>query len=121
MVHYKKALAIQTKALGKKHADLGSTYNNIACTLQGQAKFAEAMEYFNKAVAVLVAALGLDHARVGNVYLGIGEVHEAQLEYVEALSKYNQCSAIFDAVNFAEQHPLCKQLAKNIASVKKKM
>jgi hypothetical protein len=59
--HYRRALAITQKALGREHPDVAPVLNNIGSTLQAQGDYVGAREHLRRALAIAEKVLGTDH------------------------------------------------------------
>lgn len=77
---FKRALAINEKALGPNHPDVATSLNNLAGLYKSQGKYTEAEPLYKRALAILEKALGADHPNVATV-LG---------NYAVLLKKMNQ-------------------------------
>ena len=55
---YKRALAINEKALGPDHPDVAASLNNLANLYQAQGRYAEAEPLYKRALAIQEKALG---------------------------------------------------------------
>lgn len=64
---YKRALAIDEKALGPHHPGVATDLNNLAGLYVRQGKYAEAEPLFKRALTILEKALGDDHPNVATV------------------------------------------------------
>ena len=58
---FKRALAIDEKALGPEHPDVGQSLNNLAAVYLYQGRYGEAEPLFKRALAIDEKALGPDH------------------------------------------------------------
>ena len=63
---YKRALAIQEKALGPDHPDVATALNNLAVLYRHQGRYAEAEPLYKRALAIEEKALGPDHPDVAS-------------------------------------------------------
>ena len=61
---YKRALAIDEKALGPDHPDVATALNNLAGLYDDQGRYAEAEPLYKRALAIREKALGPDHPDV---------------------------------------------------------
>ncbi|MCH6577531.1 MAG: tetratricopeptide repeat protein, partial [Proteobacteria bacterium] len=58
---YKRALAIDEKALGPEHPDVATNLNNLAALYDDQGRYAEAEPLHKRALAIYEKALGPEH------------------------------------------------------------
>ncbi len=58
---YKRALAVQEKALGPAHPDVAGSLNNLAVLYDAQGRYAEAEPLYERALAIKEKSLGPDH------------------------------------------------------------
>ncbi len=61
---YRRALAIDEKALGPEHPDVGQSLNNLAEGYHSQGRYAEAEPLYKRALAIFEKALGPEHPDV---------------------------------------------------------
>ena len=70
-----KDLAIQLKALGPEHPEVGGTYNNMAAVFSAQGDHDRALEHFRKALAIQEKALGPEHPSTLDTVFNMGLLH----------------------------------------------
>ena len=80
----KRALAIDEKALGPEHLNVGAELDNLAQLYQEQGRYAEAEPLFSRALSISEKALGPEHPRVGNALNNLAWLYQAQGRYTEA-------------------------------------
>jgi tetratricopeptide (TPR) repeat protein len=61
---YQRALAIDEKALGTKHLNVGRDLNNLALLYYSQGRYEEAKAMFQRALTITEKALGTEHPNV---------------------------------------------------------
>ena len=64
---YRRALAINEKALGPDHLDVARSLNNLAGLLKAKGNYAAAEPLYRRALAIAEKALGPDHPNVATV------------------------------------------------------
>jgi tetratricopeptide (TPR) repeat protein len=64
----REILDIHLKVLGEEHRDTATSYNNVASTLDGQGKSAEAGPLYQKALDINLKVLGEEHPYTANSY-----------------------------------------------------
>merc|ERR1719240_1247371 len=80
-----KALAIDQKALGPEHPNVGDALNNMAVVKKVQGKYDEAWELHGKALAIREKVLGPEHPCVGDTLNSMANVKLKQGKYIESL------------------------------------
>ena len=60
--HFKEALQIDLKALGKQHADTAKTYHYLGYMYSRQGKYDQAIVHYKEALAIRKEVLGEQHA-----------------------------------------------------------
>jgi len=76
---YRRALAIQEKALGPDHASLAVGLNNFAHLLQTKGDYAGAEPLYQRALAIAEKNLGNDHPTTKSIRQNLEVVRRAQL------------------------------------------
>ena len=72
---HEKALMIRKKIFGEDHADVASSYNNLASVYFSLGECNQAKELHEKALTIHKKIFGEDHANVGESYRIVGEDH----------------------------------------------
>ena len=111
---HRRALAITLKALGEDHPDTANSYNNLATTLDGQGKYAEAEAMFRQALAIRLKALGEGHPDTANSYNNLAETLRDQGKYAEAEAMHRRALAI-RLKALGEDHPSTANSYNNLA------
>ncbi|MBM3794576.1 MAG: tetratricopeptide repeat protein [Acidobacteria bacterium] len=100
---YRRALAIQERKLGPRHAETGITLNNLAGALGARGRFAEAEPVLRRALAVLDAALGPESLKSANCASNLGDLLSARgVAKAEAQALYRRALQTFEAAGDAE-------------------
>jgi len=81
---YRRALAINEKALGPDHPDVATDLNNLAWLLQATGRYAEAEPLYARALAIWEKALGPDHPAVATSLNSLAFLLDATGRYAEA-------------------------------------
>ncbi|HVG62431.1 MAG TPA: tetratricopeptide repeat protein [Hyalangium sp.] len=114
--HYRQALAITEKVLGKEHQRVADCLNNMGSALQARGDYEEALERFGQALAITEKALGKDHPKMGNRLNNIGRVLEARGDYTGALEHYRRALQISEKA-LGREHPDVAIRLNNIGNV----
>ncbi len=101
---YRRALAIDEKALGSDHPNVATDLNNLALLYHNQGKHAEAEPLYKRALAIDEKALGFDHPDVAMDLNNLAGPYHAQSRYVEAEPLYKRALAIWKKV-LGPAHP----------------
>ena len=72
---HEKALTIRKKIFGEDHANVATSYNNLASVYNRLGKYNQAKELHEKALTIHKKIFGEDHANVGESYRIVGEDH----------------------------------------------
>ena len=85
-------MIIKKKIFGEEHANVASSYNNLANGFQRLGHYNEAKEYHQKALIIKKKIFGEEHAAVassynnlGNAFQGLGQYNEAKEYHEKAL------------------------------------
>ena len=99
-------------ALGEKHSDTATTYNNIAVVHDNQGDYDKALEFYQKALAIFEKVLGSEHPSTATTYNNIAFVHYNKGDYDKALEYFQKALTIREKMLVAE-HPFttraCRQ------------
>jgi len=115
---YRRAIAIDEKALGKDHPDIARDYNNLAGLLQAQGKLAEAEPLYRRAIAIHEKALGKDHPHVATGYNNLAVLLQAQGKLAEAEPLFRRAIAIGEKA-LGKDHPDVAIRYNNLAGLLK--
>lgn len=95
---YRRALALQERKLGPRHAETGITLNNLAGALGARGRLAEAEPLLRRALAVLDAALGPESLKSANCASNLGDLLSARGgAKTEAQALYRRALKAFEA------------------------
>jgi tetratricopeptide (TPR) repeat protein len=89
------ALVLKSKALGENHPDLGVSEANLAMSLQGLGRSAEALLHVDRSIAVIESGLGVGHPDVAISLNNKGEILNALGRYDDARQAYEQAASIW--------------------------
>ena len=89
-----RALAIDEKALGPDHPDVGRDLNNLARLYDSQGRYGDAEPLYKRALAIAEKAFGPDHPDVGTALNNLAELYDSQGRYGEAEPLYKRALAI---------------------------
>jgi tetratricopeptide (TPR) repeat protein len=113
---YKRALAIDEKALGKDHPDVATALNNLAALYDAQGKYAEAEPLFKRALAIVEKQLGPEHPDVAQSLNNLAGLYQAQGKYAEAEPLFKRALAIREKA-LPSDHPDIAQSLNNLAGL----
>ena len=101
---FRRALAIDEKALGKDHPDVASSLNNLALLLYSQGKYGEAEPLYRRALAIYEKADGSYHPDVATSLNNLAELLRAEGKYADAEPLFRRALAI-DEKALGKDHP----------------
>ena len=101
---FMQALAIQERALGPDHLDVGISLNNLVLLYDAQGQYAAAEPLVQRAMAIRERALGPDHPAVAATLHCQADLYRAQKCYAEAGLLYQRALAIQERA-FGPNHP----------------
>ena len=110
-----QALAIRRRVLGEDHPDTAASYNNLACNLKAQGKYAEAEPLLPQALAIRRRVLGEDHPDTAASYNNLAANLNAQGKYAEAEPLLRKALEIRRRV-LGEDHPDTATSYNNLAA-----
>ena len=86
---YRRALALNEKALGPDHTDVATNLNNLADLLREKGDYAGAEPLYRRALAITEKVLGPNHPQVATVLNNLGLLLEVKGDYkgAEPLSR----------------------------------
>ncbi len=94
---HRRALAIEEKALGPDHPDVGRHLNNLALVYWDQGRYAEAEPLYMRAVAIAARELGPDHPSLAQSLNNLAIMYRDQGRYQEAEHLHTRSLAIFES------------------------
>ena len=113
---FRRALAIDEKALGKDHPDVASSLNNLALLLYSQGKYGEAEPLCRRALAIHEKALGKDHPDVAIDLNNFALLLYSQGKYGEAEPLYRRALVIREKA-LGPDHPDVATSLNNLAEL----
>jgi CHAT domain-containing protein/tetratricopeptide (TPR) repeat protein len=113
---YKRAIAIDEKALGPDHPNVGTALNNLAELYDTQGLYAEAEPLYKRALAIDEKALGPDHPSVGVYLNNLASLYWRQGRYAEAEPLLKRALAIAEKT-LGPDHPNVGTHLSNIAEL----
>jgi tetratricopeptide (TPR) repeat protein len=111
---YKRALAIDEKALGDEHPNTATDLNNLALLLQDQGELAEARPLCERALAIRQKALGREHPDTAQSLNNLATLLKAQGDLAAARPLYERALAI-DEKALGPEHPNTATDLNNLA------
>jgi len=91
---YKRALAIDEKALGADHHHVGTDLNNLAELYQIQGRYSDAAPLMKRALAIDEAALGPEHPDVGTDLNNLATLYFAQGDWQRAADYWRKSTRV---------------------------
>ena len=91
---HEKALMIRKRIFGEDHADVASSYNNLATVFNHLGESDQAKHLHEKALMIRKKILGEDHADVGESYNNLAAVYHRLGEYNQAKELYEKAVSI---------------------------
>ncbi len=110
---YKRALAIDEKALGPDHPTVAIRLNNLAALLQDLGAYEAARPYMERALAIWEKALGPKHPQVATGNNNLGGLLQDLGAYEAARPYLERALAIFEK-NLGSDHPNVATLNNNL-------
>ena len=101
---YKRALAINEKALGPNHPSVAVVLSNLGDLQRKEARYSEAELLYKRALAIDETALGPDHPFVADVLNNLAALYQAQGRFSEAEPLLERSLAI-DEKALGPDHP----------------
>lgn len=81
---YERALEIEHKIFGEKHAYIAKTYNAIGAVYDGMCEYEEALTWFRRGCEMLEELLGASHTDTAVSYCNVATTYLKQRKYNEA-------------------------------------
>ena len=113
---HEKALIIRKKIFGEDHADVATSYNNLALVHKCLGEYNQAKELYEKALIIYKKIFGEDHAYVATSYNNLASVYNSLGEYNQA-KELHQKALMFSKKIFGEDHAYVATSYNNLASV----
>ena len=113
---HEKALMIYKTILGEDHADVATSYNNLASVYDRLGEYNQAKELHEKALTIFKKIFGEDHADVATSYNNLASVYEYLGEYNQAKELREKALMICKTI-FGEDHADVATCYNNLASV----
>ena len=137
---HEKALTIRKKIFGEDHADVATSYNDLAIVYNSLGEYSQAKELHEKALMVYKKIFREDHAHVATsynnlalVYNSLGEYNQAKEHHEKALTirkkifgvdhakvatSYNKLASVY---NHLEEYDQARELHEKALMIRKKM
>ena len=116
--HFKKALLIREKELGKEHPEVATSQNNLALLLQAQGKYEEAEPLLRRSLEISKKELGAEHPSVATSLNNLAGLLKDQGKYEEAEPLYRRSLEIKEKV-LGTEHPSVATSLNNLAGLLK--
>ncbi|CAH3159784.1 unnamed protein product [Porites lobata] len=113
---HEKALMIFKKIFGEDHADVATSYNNLASVYNSLGEYNQAKELLEKALVIRKKIFGEDHADVATSYNDLALVYDRLGEYNRAKELHEKAVKIYKTI-FGEDHANVATSYNNLASV----
>src|SRR5262249_35848233 len=91
---YKRAVAINEKALGAEHPSVATDLNNLAELYRNQARYADAELLWKRALTIWDKALGSDHPNFGTTLSNLALLYYVQGDWPRAADFYRRSSDV---------------------------
>ncbi|CAH3103920.1 unnamed protein product, partial [Porites lobata] len=117
---YEKALTIHKKIFGEDHADVATTYNNLASVYSILGEYNQAKELLEKALMIDKKIFGEDHGSVATRYNNLASVYKNLGEYKQA-KELHEKALMIDKKIFGEDHGSVATGYNNLALVYKNL
>ena len=113
---YKRAIAIQEKALGRQNPGLATSLDNLAAAYDGEGRYADAEPLYKRAIAIREKALGAEHPDVANSLNNLAELYRHEGRYADAEPLDKRALAIWEKA-LGPEHILVADSLNNLAAV----
>ena len=113
---YRRALAIDEKALGPEHSETATDLNNLAALYRHQGRYQEAEPLYRRALAIREKVLGPEHPETAQSLNNLAVLYYSQGQYKEAEPLFNRALAIREKAEEAE-HPTIATSLNNLAEL----
>ena len=115
---HEKALIISKKIFGEDHANVATSYNNLALVYERLGEYNQAKELHEKALIIRKKIFGEDHADVATSYNNLASVYKRLGEYNQAKELYEKALTIRKQI-FGEDHKYVERIRSELALVNK--
>ena len=113
---YEQALMIAKKIFGEDHADVATSYSNLALAHYSLGEYIQAKDLHEKALTIRKKVFGEDHADVGESYNNLALLYNSLGEYNQAKELHGKALMIRKKI-FGEDHSDVGLSYNNLASV----
>ena len=113
---HEKALMIFKKIFGEDHANVATSYNNLASVYDRLGEYNQAKELHEKALTIFKKIFGEHHANVATSYNNLASVYDRLGEYNQA-KKLHEKALTIRKKSFGEDHADVATSYSNLASV----
>ena len=113
---HEKALIIRKKIFGEDHADVATSYNNLALVYNRLEEYNQAKELHEKALTIRKKIFGEDHAHVATSYNDLAIVYNSLGENSQA-KKLHEKALMINKKIFGEDHANVATSYNNLALV----
>ena len=113
---HEKALIIRKKIFGEDHADVATSYNNLASVYDSLGEYNQAKELHEKALVIWKKINVEDHVNVAATYNNLATVYCSLGEYNQAKELHEKALVIWKKIN-GEDHVDVATSYHNLASV----
>ena len=113
---YRRALAIRRQALGERHPDTATAYNNLGMLLKSAGDLAGARPYYEQALAIRRDVLGESHPNTAQSLNNLGTLLQAMNDLPGARALLERALAIRQKV-LGERHPNTASSLNNLGSL----
>jgi len=113
---YKRALAIEEKALGPDHPDLAKSLHNLALLYATQGQYAQAEPLYKRALAIMEKALDPDDPSVAKSLNNLAALYATQGQYAQAELLFKRALAIREKALGPDDPSVAKSL-ENMAAL----
>jgi len=107
---YKRALAIQEKALGPDHPDTATCLHNLAGLYYRLSDYTNAELLYKRALAIQEKALGLDHPDTANSLNSLAVLYSEFADYTKAEPLYKRALSIREKALGPDHHSTANSL-----------
>ncbi|CAF3223154.1 unnamed protein product [Rotaria sp. Silwood2] len=98
LIHFHKALKIQTRTLSDQHPCLIELNESIAITYLKLKNYEQALSYFKNTLNMARNSSSTNVSFIAKTYKNIGDTYTAQKEYEKSVEPYNQALTLHNSV-----------------------
>jgi len=113
---YKRAVAMEEKALGPKHPDVATRLDNLAGMYRAQGKYAQAEQFYKRSLAIREESLGHNHPDVAQSLNNLAELCRVQGEHAQAELLYGRALGVWEKA-LGPDHPDVATGLNNLANL----